>query len=541
MGDWYDAVHVPRVEQVCQSLCATWGRAACVALCCDLTWTLLQPDAANALRAGDGDGVGYDGRMRALEAHAHESMRFSRVAHGEPVGAIATQSIGEPSTQLTLNTFHSAGNNTGIEGGVKRLKELIDARETIATPVVRLACNDMTPAQVARLRLRAPLLKLCDVVSAGVVAMEPAAHCDADAAASRDADLLRDSAVVYGWEGALADPARPWSPFVIRLVLRQDVLRARKRRPGFVAKAVRRCLAPLQDAVVMHSSHMHAQWVIRVRLLRDHSRDGSYMALRTLMHAVKLEGVHGVTRVDASPDCPSTLVAHGGSLDAWHTVPGVVWLWCTTNHVNDVVSTLGIAAAQTVLMHELAQVLSQDMLDPRHLQHLVLAMTHTGVLTAMNRQGLNSTTESVIRRACFEQTEQVFTDAALQGEVDQLTSTTACVAVGARAPVGTGMVAVQHDASAPEHASRETVVDHAVDTRPPRRGDALLVARSMHLQVRGPYGALADDEAYSGAAPSTKTTYSTQDDVRSALASVVQSPLARTHTRPNHVLDASLD
>lgn len=532
---WYDAVHVPRVHRVCESLCDKWGRAACVALCCDLAWTLLQPRAAHALAGNE-----YDARMRALEEHAHAAVQFSRVAPGEPVGAIATQSIGEPSTQLTLNTFHSAGNNTGIEGGVKRLKELIDAREVIATPIVRLACDGMTPSQVSRLRLRAPVLRLEDVVSCGAVTHEVAAMCDADAAASPDATLLRDSAVVYGWEGALCDAGRPWSPYVIRLVLRQGVLRARKRRPGFVARAVRRCLAPLQDAVVMHSSHMHAQWVVRVRLLRDHSRDGSYMALRTLMHAVKLEGVHGVTRVEASPKHPATLIAHGGGMDAWHAVPGVDWLRCTTNHVSDVVSTLGIAAAQGVLMHELAQVLSQDMLDPRHLQHLVLAMTHTGVLTAMNRQGLNSTTASVIRRACFEQTEQTFTDAALQGEEDTLTSTTACVAVGARAPVGTGTIAVQHDAGAPEHASRETVVDHAVDTRPPRRGDALLVARSMHVHVRGPHTASASRGDGVGDA-NGNATYADPQYAVAALQGVLETPLVHSHTRPNHVLDASLD
>jgi len=496
-----------------------------------MTWTLLQPDAATALAGDD-----YDARMTALEAHAQEAMMFSRVAPGEPVGAIATQSIGEPSTQLTLNTFHSAGNNTGIEGGVKRLKELIDARESIATPIVRLACDGMTPAQVSRLRLRAPILRLTDVVISGAVLQEPAAHCAEEAAASLDAALLQDSAAVYGWEGTLADPARPWSPFIVRLVLHQDVLRARKRRPGFVARAVRRCLAPLHDAVITHSSHMHGQWVIRVRLLRDHSRDGSYMVLRTLMHAVKLEGVAGVTRVETSTESPSTLIAHGGAMDAWYAVPGVDWLRSTTNHVNDVVATLGIAAAQGVLMHELAQVLSQDMLDPRHLQHLVLAMTHAGVLTAMNRQGLNSSTESVIRRACFEQTEQTFTDAALQGEVDNLTSTTACVAVGARAPVGTGTVAVQHDASAPEHASRETVVDHAVDTRPPRRGDALLVARSMHLHVRGPHV-----QTPGGTDAVSVATYTSPDTAQAALQDVLSSPVAHTHTRASHVLDASLD
>lgn len=38
-------------------------------------------------------------------------LRYMRalVAPGEAVGVIAAQSVGEPSTQMTLNTFHMAG------------------------------------------------------------------------------------------------------------------------------------------------------------------------------------------------------------------------------------------------------------------------------------------------------------------------------------------------------------------------------------------------------------------------------------------------
>ncbi len=37
---------------------------------------------------------------------------FKAMAHpGEMIGSIAAQSIGEPATQMTLNTFHQAGSN----------------------------------------------------------------------------------------------------------------------------------------------------------------------------------------------------------------------------------------------------------------------------------------------------------------------------------------------------------------------------------------------------------------------------------------------
>ena len=49
---------------------------------------------------------------------------------GEPVGPLASHSISEPATQLTLNTFHTAGTSALGSLGLPRLKELIDFRET---------------------------------------------------------------------------------------------------------------------------------------------------------------------------------------------------------------------------------------------------------------------------------------------------------------------------------------------------------------------------------------------------------------------------
>ncbi|GFP89671.1 DNA-directed RNA polymerase i subunit rpa1 [Phtheirospermum japonicum] len=57
---------------------------------------------------------------------------------GEPVGVIAAQSIGEPSTQMTLNTFHLAGRGEmNVTLGIPRLQEiLMTASETIKTPLL---------------------------------------------------------------------------------------------------------------------------------------------------------------------------------------------------------------------------------------------------------------------------------------------------------------------------------------------------------------------------------------------------------------------
>lgn len=50
----------------------------------------------------------------------------SLVSPCEGVGIIAAQSIGEPSTQMTLNTFHLAGHgDINVTLGIPRLKEIL--------------------------------------------------------------------------------------------------------------------------------------------------------------------------------------------------------------------------------------------------------------------------------------------------------------------------------------------------------------------------------------------------------------------------------
>ena len=54
---------------------------------------------------------------------------------GEMVGALAAQSIGEPATQMTLNTFHFAGvSSKNVTLGVPRLKEIINISKKPKAP-----------------------------------------------------------------------------------------------------------------------------------------------------------------------------------------------------------------------------------------------------------------------------------------------------------------------------------------------------------------------------------------------------------------------
>jgi len=70
----------------------------------------------------------------------HAKFYRSQAAPGEAVGVVAAQSVGEPSTQMTLNTFHMAGRGeANVTLGIPRLREiLMTAASKIKTPVMTL-------------------------------------------------------------------------------------------------------------------------------------------------------------------------------------------------------------------------------------------------------------------------------------------------------------------------------------------------------------------------------------------------------------------
>ncbi|RKO95139.1 hypothetical protein CAUPRSCDRAFT_3586, partial [Caulochytrium protostelioides] len=68
---------------------------------------------------------------------------------GEAVGLVAAQSIGEPSTQMTLNTFHFAGLGAkNVTLGIPRLREIImTASAAIKTPTMDLELRPEVTAE----------------------------------------------------------------------------------------------------------------------------------------------------------------------------------------------------------------------------------------------------------------------------------------------------------------------------------------------------------------------------------------------------------
>ncbi|TMW68505.1 hypothetical protein Poli38472_005973 [Pythium oligandrum] len=76
----------------------------------------------------------------------------SMAAPGENVGVIAAQSVGEPSTQMTLNTFHLAGHGAAnVTLGIPRLREIImTASQKMSTPMMTIPLRDTVNQEKAK-------------------------------------------------------------------------------------------------------------------------------------------------------------------------------------------------------------------------------------------------------------------------------------------------------------------------------------------------------------------------------------------------------
>jgi DNA-directed RNA polymerase I subunit RPA1 len=91
----------------------------------------------------------------------------SLCAPGEAVGSIAAQSIGEPSTQMTLNTFHLAGAGANVTLGIPRLREIImTASRNLNTPTMSVPLDkDVSEKEALKMTRAFTKLTLAELIA----------------------------------------------------------------------------------------------------------------------------------------------------------------------------------------------------------------------------------------------------------------------------------------------------------------------------------------------------------------------------------------
>lgn len=393
--------------------------------------------------------------------------RFTRalVNPGEMVGVLAAQSIGEPATQMTLNTFHFAGvSSKNVTLGVPRLKEILNVATNIKTPSMVVYQDGENPTQEAAKLLRSAVehTNLRSVTAATEIYHDPDIQSTNIPA---DTDMVESYFII---PDESHDSPENQSRWLLRLILDRQKMLDKGLKVDDVAMKIKENYP--KDLAVIFSDNNAEEQVIRIRMMKqsenkydDDDIEEDIMLKRLEAHildTLTLRGVPGIERAflnketklietpdkalladKADPRCQEWyLDTTGTSLAQVLTVPGVDTTRTYSNHFIQVFEVFGIEATRSALMRELTQVLAFDgsYVNHRHLALLVDVMTSRGHLMAITRHGINRADTGALMRCSFEETVEILLEAAAVGELDDCRGISENVMLGQLAPMGTG-------------------------------------------------------------------------------------------------------
>ncbi|KAK7040592.1 DNA-directed RNA polymerase subunit [Favolaschia claudopus] len=400
---------------------------------------------------------------------------------GEMCGTLAAQSIGEPATQMTLNTFHYAGvSSKNVTLGVPRLKEIINVATNIKTPSLTVYLAPEIAVEPTRAQLVAHELEytsLRTVTSAVEIWYDPdpsSTLIEEDMAFVEDFFAIPDEDV----ESKL----HLQSPWLLRLELNRQKM-VGKLSMAYVASRIAESFKT--DLFVIWSEDNADKLVIRCRVLGGGDKDDDGMGeieedifLRqlenTMLNSVSLRGVKDIRkvfllehakvvteddgRIEVRKKGEWVLETEGVNLQTVMCIDGVDYKRTYSNSCVEIFNVLGIEAARAAILRELRNVIEFDgsYVNYRHLALLCDLMTHRGTLMAITRHGINRTDTGALMRCSFEETVEILMEAAAVGEKDDCHGIAENVMFGQMAPMGTGAFEVALDID----MLKDAIVDH---------------------------------------------------------------------------------
>ncbi|MFP4631838.1 MAG: DNA-directed RNA polymerase subunit A'' [Halobacteriales archaeon] len=339
-----------------------------------------------------------DEKASAVVDAVFERYESTRIDPLEPVGTVSAQSIGEPGTQMTMNTFHYAGvAEIDVTQGLPRLIEIVDARKTPDTPMMTVYldedhASDRDSAREVVWKIEAT--EVLDIGDLSVDVAEMHVSLDLDDEALDDRDLSRES----------------------------------------VAETIEDELGVEVDVDEMSFGPSEPSYRELLQLVEE-------------LREVVFKGIDGIERVvvrkeDLDDGEEFVLYTEGSKFKKVLKVEGVDSTRTRTNNLHEMEKALGIEAARNVIVEEIVSTLGEQGLevDIRHVMLVADAMTTTGEIQSIGRHGISGAKGSVLSRAAFEVTVNHLLDAAVHGEDDDLDGVTENVIVGQPIKIGTGDV-----------------------------------------------------------------------------------------------------
>ncbi|KAA8901402.1 hypothetical protein TRICI_006078 [Trichomonascus ciferrii] len=386
----------------------------------------------------------------------------SLVNPGEMVGVLAAQSIGEPATQMTLNTFHYAGvSSKNVTLGVPRLKEILNVAKNIKTPALTVYLQDEVAADIERAKV---VQSAIEHTSLKNVTLATEIYYDPD---PRTTVIEEDLDTVEAYfsipDEAVEASIHKQSPWLLRLELDRAKMLDKQLSMSQVAEKISQSFG--EDLFVMWSEDNADKLIIRCRVVRDPKsveddddveEDQMVKAIEAhMLESITLRGIPGIQRVfmmEHKRNLPDkvtgeyktqmewVLETDGVNLAEVMMTDGVDAHRTYSNSFIEILSVLGIEATRSALYREILNVIAFDgsYVNYRHMALLVDVMTSKGHLMAITRHGINRADTGALMRCSFEETVEILLEAAAVAELDDCRGVSENIMLGQMAPLGTG-------------------------------------------------------------------------------------------------------
>ncbi len=357
----------------------------------------LPPSVLQQLKEHLPSDISKEKLQRILE-RACASYETAKISPGECVGLVSAESIGEPGTQMTLNTFHFAGvSEMNVTTGLPRIIEIFDARKEIKTPMMEVYVK---PPHNTLEKVKALAAKIKEV-SFGELATEYALNIfEQTLQVKFHPELLKDFD---------SSPKE-----LVKMV-----------KPKFKGFGI--------ESGAYEISFRWQGKAEEIKKLYD---------LKEKVRGLKIGGVKGVAQVlPVKRGEEYIILTSGTNLKALLDFEEVDATRTTCNDIYEIYSVLGIEAARQAIINEAYKVIQEQGLhiDLRHIMLVADIMTAGGEVKGITRYGVVSEKASVLARASFETPLKHLINAALEGEVDYLTSVVENVMINQPVPLGTGL------------------------------------------------------------------------------------------------------
>ena len=338
-----------------------------------------------------------ESRVKRILEKLYEEYLNSKTDPGESVGLISAESIGEPGTQMTLNTFHFAGvAEMNITIGLPRIIEIFDGREKPSTPMMEIF-------------LKSPYNKGKNIKNLALSIKETA---------------LKDILVELSVDIANAK---------IEIVVDKEKMKEIEISPAIVMGALKK----LGKGAIVKT--IPEGFVLKAK---GKENVGEIYKIKEKVKDVYIKGVKKIKQVlPVKRGQEFIIITSGTNLADVLKMKEVDTKRTTTNNIKEIAKTLGIEAARQAIINEVLKVIEAQGLniDIRHIMLAADTMCNNGAVKGITRYGIVSEKASVLARASFETPIKHIINAALTGEVDYLNSVIENVMLNQPVPVGTGL------------------------------------------------------------------------------------------------------